>query len=472
MPNLPRVGALFSGSDRRRDRTPSETQTQSPQPVSRFAVSGQHFGSSEVEDAVPFSLRVAGGISWRLIVVAVAAWGLFQALAATTTIVIPVAVALLLTALLMPVQVLLNHKLGMPRHLAGALTTLGGIAVVVAALALAGNRLVAGIADLSDKMSDAVTQVQNWLTTGPLQLGGDQINAFIQQGRDWLSANSGQLTSGAMSIGSNAGEFFAGTLIALIATFFFLAEGDRIWSWCVRLLPRPVQVPFHEAFRRGWVSLGSYVKTQVLVAFIDALFISLGAFFLGLPLVVPLALIIFFASAVPIVGAVVSGALAVLLALVVNGFTSAIIMLIIVLAVQQLEGNVLQPLLMGKAVSLHPLAVLLGVAAFSFLLGIVGALFAVPIMAVTNTVILYLRGHDMFPNLAEGASALENSARQLASTDKDEHEKPEKAEPHVGDVSPQTLEADQRLDDMERREAAQDVEGDQGDVRHGTNRDH
>ncbi|WP_226343776.1 AI-2E family transporter [Agilicoccus flavus] len=414
--------------------------------------------TADVEAAVPFTLRVAAGISWRLAAVALAGWGLLQVLAATTTIVIPVAVALLLTALLMPVQVLLNHRLGLPRHAAGAVTVLGGILVFVGAVGIAGNQLVTGVAELSDQMANAVTQIQNWLRTGPLQIGGDQLSRFIDQGRAWLSSNSSQLTSGALAVGSSAGTFFTGALIALIATFFFLAEGDRIWSWFVRLLPRPSQAPIHEAFRRGWVSLGSYVKTQVFVAFIDAFFIAAGAFALGLPLVVPLALIIFFASAVPIVGAVVSGALAVLLALVVKGFSSAIIMLIIVLAVQQLESNVLQPLLMGKAVSLHPLAVLLGVAGFSFLLGIVGALFAVPIMAVTNTVLLYLRGHDAFPALATGASALEHSPKELTHADGDaEHEEPTSAAPRVGDVSPTDLAAHRRLDDLERQ-------GDGGDA--------
>lgn len=375
------------------------------------------------ESAIPHSLRIAAGIAWRVIAVAVLAWGLGQAIAATRTVGIPVAVGLLLAALAMPVMVLLNHRLGLGRHLAAALTTLGGLALVGGLLAIAGNQLVSGFADLRGQIATGISQIQDWLATGPFSLGSEQINQAITSGQEWLSANSSTLTSGALSAGTTASEFLVGTIIALIVMFFFLAEGDSMWAWFVRLLPRGIQDPVHQGFRRGWVSLGSYVKTQMLVAFIDAFFIALGALILGLPLIIPLGLIIFFASAVPIVGAVVSGALAVVLGLVVKGPVYALIMLGIVLLVQQVESHLLQPLLMGKAVSLHPLAVLLGVAVFSFLFGIVGALFAVPVMAVTNTVILYWTGHDKFPMLSEGYSALDHSPKELiAETEGDDAE--------------------------------------------------
>lgn len=440
---------------RRRARVPEA-------PFGTVQPSGPAAAATEnpVEAVVPYSLRIAAGVAWRVVIVAVAAWGLFKVIAATTTIIIPVSVAILFTALLMPLMVLLNHKAHLQRHFAAAVTLLIGIVVVIGALSLAGGQLVSGIADLSDQMNAAVNQIQNWLSTGPLKLGTEQINQFITQGRQWLTDHSSTLTSGALSVGSSAGEFFAGTIIMLITLFFFLAEGDSIWAWFVRLLPRQTQVPIHEAFRRGWVSLGSYVKTQVLVAFIDASGIALGAALLGLPLVIPLMLIVFFASAVPLVGAVLSGALAVLLGLVVKGPTAALIMLGVVLLVQQVEGHLLQPLLMGKAVSLHPLAVLLGVAGFSFLLGIVGALFAVPIMAVTNTVWLYLKGHDKFPMLAKGQSALTSSARKLAAEDVDSPDEGQSAarseHKQVGGVSPTELHEQEQTDESRREDRVEE----------------
>ena len=417
------------------------------------------------EHAVPYSLRVAAGIGWRLIIVAVVLWGLLRALAMTKTVAIPVAIGLLLTALAMPLMVRFNHKLGLGRHLSAAITTLGSLAVVVALISVAGNQLVSGIADLSGQIQTGVQQIQDWLAQGPFAIGSDQINQAITAAQTWLRENGPGLTSGALSGASTAGEVLVGAIIALICMFFFLAEGDSIWSFFVRMMPKPVQEPVHEGFRRGWVSLGSYVKTQVLVAFIDAFFIALGAWILGLPLVIPLALIIFFASAVPIVGAVVSGALAVVLALVVQGPIIALAMLGVVIGVQQLESHLLQPLLMGKAVSLHPLAVLLGVAVFSFLFGIVGALFAVPVLAVTNTVILYWTGHDKFPLLAHGHSAVADSAKHLVAQEKDDPETGTKGarEQHryIGDVSPLVLtaKAEQDVERSERNAREQTGDG-------------
>lgn len=424
------------------DPTPDPAPPTPPTPATR----------PDAQEAVPYGLRIAAGVAWRVIVLAILAWGLGLVLAATRTVGIPVAVGLLLTALTMPVMVLLNHRLGLGRHLAAAITTLGGLALVIGLLGLAGNQLVSGFADLRGQITTGIAQIQEWLAQGPFQVGNEQINAAITSAQQWVSANSSMLTSGAVSAGATASEFLVGTIIALIVMFFFLAEGDSMWAWFVRLLPKSVQEPVHQGFRRGWVSLGSYVKTQMLVAFIDAFFIALGALIIGLPLVIPLALIIFFASAVPIVGAVVSGALAVVLALVVKGPVYALIMLGIVLAVQQIESHLLQPLLMGKAVSLHPLAVLLGVAVFSFLFGIVGALFAVPVMAVTNTVILYWTGHDKFPMLTQGRSALEHSPKELVDDEGETTSGDDDGEDHakIGTVSPQVQRAQEASDDAER----------------------
>ena len=191
----------------------------------------------------------------------------------------------------------------------------------------------------------------------------------------------------------------AGALITLFCTFFFLLDGRTIWAWVVGLLPRGSREHVHQAGRRGLVTLGAYTRTQILVAAVDAVGIGLGAAILQVPLALPLAVLVFLGSFIPIVGAVVTGSIAILVALVSNGPATALWMLVVVVVVQQIEGHVLQPFLMGHAVSLHPVAVLLSVAAGSFVAGIVGALFAVPIAATLNTVMLYLHGHDKFPQL-------------------------------------------------------------------------
>lgn len=249
-------------------------------------------------------------------------------------------------------------------------------------------------------------------------------------------------------MGVTVGHVAAGTLIALFCTLFFLIDGRGIWAWLVGLMPRGSRERVHQAGRRGWVTLGAYTRTQILVAGVDAVGIGVGAAILQLPLVVPLAVLVFFGSFIPFVGAIVTGSIAVLVALVTQGWVSALVMLAIVLIVQQLEGHVLQPFLMGHAVSLHPVAVLLVVTTGSLVAGIIGALFAVPLAALVNTVVLYLHGHDKFPQLgnddhvpirAKGhpvldralAAAAEAESERAAREDEDEAPGTTPADPPV-----------------------------------------
>ena len=199
----------------------------------------------------------------------------------------------------------------------------------------------------------------------------------------------------------------------MFTLLFFLKDGPVIWAWLVRLLPAPARSRAHEAGRRGAVTLAAFTRTQILVALIDAIGIGLGALILGIPLALPLAVLVFLASFIPFVGAVATGAIAVLVALVDQGVGTALIMLGVVLLVQQIEGNVLQPLLLGHAVSLHPVAVLLSVTAGSLSAGIVGALLAVPFVATLNTVVLYLHGRDKFPELGTDRAGFERLMARL-----------------------------------------------------------
>ncbi|MDN5738558.1 MAG: AI-2E family transporter, partial [Brevibacterium aurantiacum] len=230
--------------------------------------------------------------------------------------------------------------------------------------------------------------------------------------------NSSQLLGGAWQATSSVGTFLTGAAVCLFATFFFLYDGEKIFRWAMRLLPLPAQPVATGASERGWTTLVQYVRVQVLVAGVDAIGIGIGAAFLGIPLVIPMTVLVFLASFVPVVGAIASGVVAVLVALVSTGPVSALIMLGVVLAVQQIESQILQPFLMGKAVSVHPLAVILAVTAGGFLFGIVGALFAVPLVAVLNTVVTYIvRAKN--PNSAsdgegdEAAAVLERAKDKL-----------------------------------------------------------
>ena len=217
---------------------------------------------------------------------------------------------------------------------------------------------------------------------------------------NWLNTNKETLATGALNITSSVGTLATSGLTMLFCLFFFLKEGRSIWLWCVRLLPAPARVPVHESAIRGWATFGSYVRTQIQVAAIDAVGIALGAFFLGVPLAIPIGVITFFAAFVPILGALTSGVIAVMVAALNGGLSKAIIMLIIILVVQQIESNILQPFMMSNAVSLHPVAVMLVITAGSAIAGIAGAVFSVPIAAFINATVMYLHGYDPMPELA------------------------------------------------------------------------
>jgi len=212
----------------------------------------------------------------------------------------------------------------------------------------------------------------------------------IQKAIDKMSANKGALAAGALTTAATVGEVLAGIFLALLTLFFFLRDGAQIWEFLCRLLPRPARIPATRAGRYSWVTLVSYVRATVLVAFVDAVGIGIGLAILRVPLALPLAALVFLTAFIPVIGATLSGAVAVLVALVTQGPITALIVLAIVIAVQQLEGHVLQPLIMGRAVAIHPLAVILAIAAGVVLAGIIGALVAVPIVAVLNTGIRHL----------------------------------------------------------------------------------
>ncbi|QOT17830.1 AI-2E family transporter [Paenarthrobacter sp. YJN-5] len=365
----------------------------------------------QIAEDIPYGVRIAAAWSWRVGLILVMIGILVWLLGKVSFLIIPVMVASLLAGLLYPVVVWLRNR-KVPNGLAVAITVLGFIGLISGSLALVGRQLVSGFGELWQEALAGIQQIQTWLADGPLHLTADQIDQYIADAANALQNNSSSILSGALSFGSTAGHFAAGLVLALFILIFFLLEGQRIWAFLVRLLPKKARAATDGAGRRGWTSMVNYVRIQMFVAFVDAVGIGVGAAIIQVPLALPLAVLVFIGSFIPVVGALVTGAIAVLLALVANGPVNALIMLAIVLLVQQLESHILQPLVMGKAVALHPVAVILTVAAGSYLAGIPGALFAVPILAVVNTAVRYIAGrsweHDGGPG-AVGAPTAEGS---------------------------------------------------------------
>ena len=340
---------------------------------------------------VPFGMRVAGAWAWRvgliLIVSAMLVWLLSQ----ITILIIPLMLAIILASLLRPLVKLLK-QIGVPQGLSVAIAELGLIGGVLGALFLVGKQMVAGFADLSQQAITGLIQIQEWISDGPFGLSSDQVTKYLNEALAALQDNSTVILSGALGVGSGVTHFAIGLILTLFILLFFLLEGQDMWAFMVRFFPVRARPAVDGAGRRSWLSLGNYARVQILVAAVDAVGIGAGAAIIQVPLALPLGVLVFVGSFIPVVGALVTGAVAVLLALVANGWVNALIMLGIVLLVQQLESHLLQPFVMGRAVSLHPVAVILAVAAGSGVAGILGALFAVPLLAVTNSFVRYIAG--------------------------------------------------------------------------------
>ncbi|WP_328887329.1 AI-2E family transporter [Streptomyces sp. NBC_00316] len=342
--------------------------------------------------AIPWGMRVAAEAGWRLLVLAGTLWVLMRIISAVQLVVLAFVAALLVTAMLQPTVTRLRRH-GLPRGLATAVTAILGFVI----MGLVGWFVVWQVMDnldtLSDKVRDGIDELKRWLLDSPFHVTEQQINDVAKNLSDTIGTNTEEITSAGLQGVTVMVEVLTGILLAMFSTLFLLYDGKRIWQWVLKLVPAQARPGVAGAGPRAWRTLTAYVRGTVLVALIDAIFIGLGIWFLDVPMAVPLAVFIFLFAFIPLVGAVVSGALAVVVALVTEGVFTALMVLVVVLAVQQIEGHVLQPFILGRAVRVHPLAVVLSVAAGGMVAGIGGAVVAVPLVAVTNTVVGYLRAY-------------------------------------------------------------------------------
>ena len=328
--------------------------------------------------------------SWRVLVIAAVLAGIWWLLQYFSGVAVPLAVAVLLTALLSPLNAWLR-TLRWPPALAAASSLLATALVVGGVFVGIGAQVARDLPQLIDKALVAFRTLVDWMASGPLGIDQAELDGYFQQFTGWVNDSRSELASIAASAGVGVGHFLAGLAIALIATFFFLASGRQIWTSVLKLVPRHYQVATDRASERGWSSLVAYMRAQVLVALVDAVGMLIGALALRLPMPWALFALTFITAFIPVLGAVLSGTVAVALALVTYGPVSALIMLGITIAVVQTEGHFLQPILLGRAVSLHPLAVLLGLAVGATLAGIVGALLVIPVLAFS---VAFIRGLD------------------------------------------------------------------------------
>ena len=341
---------------------------------------------------VPWPMRVAGAVSWRFLLIIAAIGVLAWILGYLSAVTVPVGIAVLASALFAPLVDRLV-RWHVPRGLAVLVAIVVGFAVVGGVLTLVITTVTANLPELQNQVGASLTSITNWLQRGPLHLSHDQLQRMIDNFVNSLKGNTSQLVGRAVSTATTVGTTLTEILLALFTLIFLLSSGGQVWHFTLKIVPGQVRDRVDVAGRRGFASLVSYVRATVMVACVDAICIGVGIWLVGVPLAVPLGALVFIGAFIPIIGSVIAGAVAVLIALVAKGFVAALIVLAILIGVMQLESHILQPLLLGRVVRLHPIAVVLAIATGLEVSGIVGALLAVPIVAVAKSAISSLL-HD------------------------------------------------------------------------------
>lgn len=334
---------------------------------------------------VPFAMRAASEWSWRLLLITAAialiGWLAWQ----IRLVVFPLAVGVLLAALLQPGVRWLRSR-GVGRGLSAAMVFIAFLLVVGGSLTLVGGAVSGQFGRVIEQAGEGLVELQEWFAGPPFYLTEEQIDEWVDRITEAIGQSEEALAEGAVTTATAAIEFLTGMVLAFFALLMFLYDGERIWKWIVRLFPRTARHRTDLAGRQAWLTTTSYIRGQTVVALFDGIFITVLLLILGVPLALPLGVLVFFGAYVPLVGAIVSGALAVLVALVANGFVTALLVLIGIIAIQQIESNVLAPLVLGKMARIHPLAVVVAITLGILTAGIIGGIIAVPLVAIVNSV--------------------------------------------------------------------------------------
>jgi putative heme transporter len=375
-----------------------------PDPAPHADPAAATTNSADLNASVPRGLQVAAAWSWRVILVVILLWGIVWMARYLSEVLIPVAVAILLTALMLPVaDALKKGRWGLPRAAATAVTVIGAVAAIVGVLIVIGGQIAGQGPELSANVVNGFNRLSDWLNNGPLtrwlrdgplHLSPAWLDSstWVSRITEFLRTSGSTIATYAAELGAQVGHFLAGLALALFALFYFIYDGRGIFTFLLKFFPRGSRDRVDQAALKGWRSLSSYVRATILVALFDSIGVLIVALILGVPVAPALAALVFLGAFVPIVGALVSGFVAVLVALVALGWVQALIMLGGVILVMQVEGHVLQPFLLGRAVKLHPLAVLLSIAIGIIVGGIIGALLAVPLLAFVKSFALSLAG--------------------------------------------------------------------------------
>jgi predicted PurR-regulated permease PerM len=369
------------------DPARSEADAEAPGP-SRHRTVPEHSLQREAAVGAAFARLATWSLRFLLIVLALAVLGYL--LGRLWVVLLPLLLGLLLATVLWPPVRALRSR-GVKPALAASVVLLVAVLALVAIIAGLAPQVSSQAQDLADQVVAGLADLQQRITGPPLNLGEERIGEAIDDAIASLQENAQNIVTRVLTGAVAAGSLLLTVLLAVVLCFFYLKDGPKFVPWIGGLVGPRAAPHVAAVAQRGWTTLSGFIKAQAIVGLVDAVFIGIGLAILGVPLALPLAVLVFFGAFIPIIGAVVTGALAALVALVTNGLTSALIVVALVLVVQQLEGNVLQPILVGRTLDLHPALVILSVTAGGSLQGIVGAFLAVPVVAVGAVVVRYAR---------------------------------------------------------------------------------
>ncbi len=403
-------------------------------------------------------VRTASSWALRLVILAAGLWVLQLVLGWLWVVVLPILLAVVVSTVLRPpVRFLVKHRF--PAALAALITMVVALGILVGVFVAIIGSVISQAADLASGAADGLRQIEEWLQGPPLSIQSEQISAAVDQVTSTLQSSAGSIAGGALTGATVAGSALVTLVLALVLSFFFIKDAPKFLPWVRRVSGRRVGRHLTEVLTRVWAAVGGFIRTQAIVSAADAVFIAIGLLVLGVPLVAALAALTFLGGFIPIVGAFVAGSVAVLIALVANGPTTALAVLILIIVVQQVEGNVLQPVLQSQSLDLHPVVVILAVTLGGSAFGIVGAFFAVPVAAALAVVLRYMgeqvdlrsgnaRADDLEQTTAEGDAAASIAEQKgTAASAADQPPTPPPAPPRRGLLGW----ADERLGGRRRR---------------------
>jgi len=359
------------------------------------------FGNRNAAEAVTWQVRVAAAWTWRLLLLGAGIYVLARIFGRVELVAMSFVLSLFLVAILHPLERRLHTLMPKPRSLSSVLTLLIGIAVLGGVGYFVVWQISTHADQLNSQITDFVNKTENWLKTGPLHVKSQDLDKLATNVTNALKNHQGTLISGAIETVRTVVEALTAFLLMLLSTFFLLRDGNQVWDWVVRLFPRTAHERLDHAGRVGWHTFGGYMRGQLIIALFHGITISIVLVIMRVPLAAALGVLIFLGSFVPLVGLTVTGALAVAVSLLEHGVTAAVVVAIAIIVLVQVEGHVLQPLVMSRSVEVHPLAIALAVITGTTLAGIVGALLAVPFVAFVNSTVHALRGTPRNPPVGE-----------------------------------------------------------------------